>query len=256
MMNVANRPFELTNIYYDLLYRDKPYQQEANYISNLLQYYSPNAHQILELGSGTGNYSTYLSLLGYTITGIERDEEMNKIARSKLIPNFTPITNNIVSFELQLTCDAVVALFHVISYLTTNNELISCFKQVAKHLKPGGIFIFDVWYTPAVYTQVLQPRIKQVDNQTFFITRKAYPTINYVNNTVQVDYDISINNPKKDTFFTMKESHTMRHFSTCEIELVAAAGNFKLLAAQEFLTAKEPGKDTWGVCYILKKEDE
>ena len=253
MMTVATKPFELTNIYYDLLYKDKHYQQETNYISNLIQQYYPKAKQIIELGSGTGNYSTHLSLLGYTITGVERDEEMNKIARAKFIPNFTPITNNIISFELQYKCDAVVALFHVISYLTTNDELVSCFKQVAKHLKPGGIFIFDVWYTPAVYTQVPQPKVKHVDNQAFFITRKAYPSICYLNNTVRVDYDISITNPEKNSSFFIKESHTMRHFSTPEIKLIAASSGFNLMAAEEFLTAKEPGKDTWGVCYILKK---
>lgn len=254
-MNVTATPFELSNAYYDLLYKDKNYQEEATYVDKLVQKYSPFAKKIIELGSGTGNYSKHLAALGYTITGVELEEEMNRLARCKPIPNFTSVTSNIISFELNDVFDAAVALFHVIGYLTTNNEIVSCFKKVASHLKPHGIFVFDVWYTPAVYFQGPKVRIKQVENETLFITRKANPTISYTKNIVEVEYDIVVKNKNNNHLKTLRETHIMRHFSIPEIELIAEVTGYKLLASEEFLTAKEPGKDTWGVCYILQKYD-
>jgi ubiquinone/menaquinone biosynthesis C-methylase UbiE len=40
--------------YYDLLYRDKDYAAEAEYVVGLIRKFHPSARSILELGSGTG----------------------------------------------------------------------------------------------------------------------------------------------------------------------------------------------------------
>jgi len=37
--------------YYDLLYRDKDYAAEAEYVAGLIQKFHPSAQSILELGS-------------------------------------------------------------------------------------------------------------------------------------------------------------------------------------------------------------
>ena len=48
--------------------------------------------------------------------------------------------------------DAIVFLFHVMSYQVTNKMLNEVFSNVFKHLNDGGLFIFDFWYGPAVLT--------------------------------------------------------------------------------------------------------
>jgi SAM-dependent methyltransferase len=252
-MNLATEPFNLYNTYYDLLYKDKNYTKEADYVSKIIQKYNPGAKHIIELGSGTGNYSKPLSNIGYTITGIELNEEMNKIASTKSIPNFAPITADIVTFDLPNQYDAVVALFHVISYLNTNHQITGCFKQVAKHLKPKGLFVFDIWYSAAVYTLKLEHRIKKIENETIEITRYANPVIFYEKNIVHVNYEMIIKNKLSNEYEKLNEVHSMRHFSTPEIKLFAELSGFDLIGSEEFLSAKEPSADTWGVCYILQK---
>ncbi len=66
--------------YYDILYRDKDYQAEAEYASSLIRKFHPAAKNILELGSGTGIHAGLLSEKGYSIDGVERSPEM--LARS------------------------------------------------------------------------------------------------------------------------------------------------------------------------------
>lgn len=249
----ATKPFTYYNNYYDLLYKHKDYKREAQYIAHHIKSITPNATSIIELGSGTGNYAQHLCKQGYKVTGIEISQEMAAIAEAKAIDGFTGITNDITSFDLNKKFDAAVALFHVISYLTTNEKIIECFKKVSKHLNPNSLFIFDVWYTPAVYIQSPQKRVKQLKQEDIEINRVAEPIVNYEDNTVEVKYEMCIHNTAENKTEVLKETHKLRHFSTPEIKLFAELTGFKLLRAEEFLTAKSQGSDTWGVCYILQK---
>lgn len=246
-------PFNTYNYYYDLLYHDKNYEKEAEYIANLIKTVNPYAAQLVDLGSGTGNYSKALCKIGFKITGIERNEQMAAAANAKLIDGFNSIVGDITKFEIPQKFDAAISLFHVINYLTENKKILSCFTQVAKHLKPNSIFIFDVWYSPAVYSQLPQPRIKHVNNEYIDVTRFAQPIMDYEKNIIEVHYEMTIKNKFDGQEKILKEVHHLRHFSTPEIKLLAELSGFKLIRSEEFLTAKAPGADTWGVCYILQK---
>ncbi len=61
--------------YYALLYRDKDYVAEADYVAGLVKKYHPDAQSILELGFGTGIHASLLAEKGFTVYGIERSPE-------------------------------------------------------------------------------------------------------------------------------------------------------------------------------------
>ena len=253
--NPISDPFNTYNYYYDLLYRDKDYEKEAEYITNLIKAINPQAKDLVDLGSGTGNYSKALCRNGFKITGIERNEQMVAAANAKSISGFHSIINDITTFEISQKFDAAISLFHVINYLTENDKILSCFTQVSKHLKPDGVFVFDIWYSPAVYTQLPQTRIKHVADEHIDVTRLAKPIMNYEKNIIEVHYEMTIKNKLDGQEKILREVHYLRHFSTPEIRLLAKVSGFKLIRSEEFLTAKVPGTDTWGVCYILQKHD-
>jgi predicted TPR repeat methyltransferase len=62
--------------YYNLLYRDKDYHAEADYVAGLIHRFNPTAQSILELGSGTGIHASLLAEKGFLVHGIERSAEM------------------------------------------------------------------------------------------------------------------------------------------------------------------------------------
>ena len=239
--------------YYDLLYKDKNYKAEANYVIQLIRSLNEQAKDILELGCGTGNHAQLLCEEGFKVTGLERSADMVSLAENKSIEGFEPLVADVTNFDIFQKFDAAISLFHVISYLNTNEALISCFNAVNKHLNAKGLFIFDVWYSPTVYGEKPETRIKRMEDDAIKITRIAEPEINDNENVVDVNYEIHIQ--AKSTGFTevYREKHPMRHFSIPEIELLANATNFRLIKAEEFLTAKQPGNDTWGVCFVLQK---
>ena len=74
------------------------------------------------------------------------------------------IESDIVHYIAREPVDAAVALFHVVSYLTSETQLETFAANVARSLKPGGLFLFDFWYGPAVLAQKPEVRVKQTSN--------------------------------------------------------------------------------------------
>ena len=242
--------FNLYSKYYDLLYRSKDYNAEANYISDCIKNYLPHAKTILEFGSGTGGHGLILQKMGYDIYGLERSEQMVEEA---LLHGFPCEQADITNFELDRKFDAVISLFHVISYINDNASLEKVFRNTSNCLNSGGLFIFDVWYSPAVYHQKPETRIKKVENADISVVRIAEPESHVNKNVVDVNYSILVKDKTTDKWIEFQEKHPMRHFSIPEISLLATFTGFKLLKAEEFLTGKQPSENTWGVNFILRK---
>jgi SAM-dependent methyltransferase len=245
--------------YYDLLYQDKNYAQEAEFIHQLIQDYAPKANQLLELGCGTGSHALLLAKQGYSIHGVDFSPEMLQQACdrvSKLPPELSSrlsfTAGDIRSVRLNQTFDVVLSLFHVISYQVSNEDLQSAFETVRAHLRPGGIFIFDVWYGPAVLTNYPTVRIKRLEDDEIKVARIAEPTVFPNENIVDVNYQILIQEVNSSASEEIHETHRMRYLFKTEIELILQQYEMKLLICREWLTNKEPGLDTWGVYFLIQ----
>lgn len=243
--------FQSYAAYYDLLYKDKKYDDEVNYICNLLQRMNVSVNQLLELGCGSGKHGYLLAQKGYCVHGIEQSEEM--IKQVKHIDGFTCEQGDIRQFKYPKTVDAVLALFHVISYQVKNNDINAVFKNVHHHLKKEGLFIFDIWYSPAVLTQGAQVRLKEANTNTLKISRIANPVSFPNENRIDVNYTVFIQNQQENYYHSFKETHSMRHFSLPELDQIAMYNGFERVAAEAFLTKQNPSEETWGVCIVLRK---
>lgn len=243
--------FQMYSEYYDILYGDKDYFKESEYIRSLLKRSGLASGEILEFGSGTGKHGRILAEHGFIVTGVEQSAAMVALAQPS--QRFRCIVGDAGTVKLEKRFDAVLALFHVVSYQTKNEEVIRLFKNATEHLKPGGIFAFDVWYSPAVGKHTPEVRIKRASSGDLEVTRLAEPVIKPNQNQVDVHYTILAQKKAGNKVKSFKEVHRMRHFSLPEIELIASLTGFDLVISEQFLTSSEPSADTWGVCFVLKK---
>lgn len=243
--------FDAYSRYYNLLYQDKDYDAESNYVDMVLKRNGIVGKDLLEFGSGTGKHGRLLAERGYHVTGIELSTKM--VAQALQTEGFSCEQGDIRSVHLDRIFGAVISLFHVISYQVSNEDVEAVFSRAAEHLRPGGLFVFDVWYSPAVYSQKPEIRIKRLADETLDITRIAEPEICPNENKVDVNFTIFARDTKTNACQVLTERHPMRHFSLPEVDLFAAKAGFERLAAEEFLTGSEPGVDTWGVCFVLRK---
>lgn len=245
-----NSVFSAYSRYYDLLYCDKDYVGETDYIISLLARHGVTQGDLLEFGSGTGKHGCILASHGYRVHGIERSPDM--VVQAQIAPGFSCQQGDICETKLGRKYDAVLSLFHVISYQVTNGQLQAAFQNAAQHLVEGGLFIFDFWYSPAVYTQQPAIRVKRMADDKVEIIRIAEPAIYANENRVDVHYTIYARNKTDGNIQTLQEMHSMRHFSLPEIDLLAQLFGFERLDAEEFLTGNKPSEKTWGVCNIYK----
>lgn len=248
---------DLYSKYYDLLYRDKNYQEETEYIHRLIQKYRTYAKEILELGCGTGRHAELLSEKGYFLYGIDRSEEMVQRAERRCVGREDKLTfdcADILSLQLGKKFDAVVSLFHVMSYQVTNEALRKAFETASKHLKLKGVFIFDFWYGPAVLTDKPSVRIKRIRDEDMEVVRIAEPTMQENENYVDVDYHIIIKDLKNGTIQEKHEQHPMRYLFLPEIRLYLEMCGFELVDAIEWLTDDKPlGLTSWNGVVIARK---
>lgn len=243
--------FNVYSRYYDLLYRDKDYAGEAAYIHELLMRNGISGADLLEFGSGTGKHGRILASLGYTVHGIELSPDM--VERTERLPGFTCQQGDIANVEMGRVYDAVLSLFHVISYQVDNAQLSAVFANAAAHLSRGGLFAFDFWYTPAVYVQKPLVRVKRMADDQIEITRIAEPVIYPNENRVDVNYTVFLRQQNGGDIQAFQERHPMRHFSLPEIDIMADLHGFERVTAEEFLTGSSPCESTWGVCVVLKR---
>jgi SAM-dependent methyltransferase len=245
--------------YYDLLYRDKDYLAEADYVAGLIRRFNTNAQSILELGSGTGIHANLLAKQGYKVHGIERSPEMLARAlntaevfkQDSKVGQLTFSQGDIRTSRLAERFDAVIALFHVISYQITNKDVLAAFNVAREHLREGGLFIFDVWYGPAVMTERPDVRIKRMADDKIEVTRLAEPHFIPNENRVDVNYHIFVRDLATQTVTESRETHAMRYFFKPEIECIGDQTGFHCMHVEEWVTGKAIGCDTWGVCFVL-----
>jgi SAM-dependent methyltransferase len=253
-MNVFDKYSEL----YDLIYYDKDYYKEVKYIIKKLKEYHSPSKKILEYGSGTGMHGCLLAEKGYDITGVELSDKMFQKAKAYIQKNgltkkFKIYCDDISKFRKEEKFGTVLSLFHVISYLTTNEALQKTFENASFHLVERGLFIFDIWYAPAIFTLKPLTKIKEIDNEKLKIYRISVPHQRFNDNVVDINFKlVVVNKISKETSF-IEERHSMRYFSIPEITMIAKQNSFEILKVEEFLTEKDPSENTWGVCFILRK---
>jgi len=252
--------FNLYAKYYNLFYADKQYGHETDYIYKLIQNHLPHAEKILDLGCGTGGHALEYAKKGLNVVGMDRSKQMITLANSalqkndKINQNIKFINDDARSFQLDDNFDVVTSLFHVMSYQVHNSDIINVLKTVKKHLKPGGIFIFDYWYGPAVLTHRPEKRQKKIMDDDTEIIRKAVPKIISEQNCVEVSYNIQIKELSSCSINEINELHKMRYFFLPELLNFFYQSGLKPLACYEWLTEKSPDFDSWYAVHILQKE--
>ncbi len=236
--------------YYDLIYKDKDYHKEANFIEECFKKYL-QPKKILEIGCGPGNYTKIFSEKGYDITGIDTSEEMLEVARGKCNCNF--LNMDVRNLSLYSKFDCCLALFAVMGYITEDLDIKKTLTKIRKHLKNDGIFIFDVWNGLAVLKHLPEDRIKEVEDDEFKLKRYAHPTLKASSNICEVDYKLIVFRKDSKETYEINEKHVVRFYFPQEIEHRLEYAGFKVLKICPFLDLNgKVTEDIWNMTVIAK----
>lgn len=241
--------------YYNSFYKDKDYFAEAKTVDRLLKKHNSRVETIINFGCGTGKHDIELTRLGYHCTGIDMSSLMINIAKENSALNDTGIefeAADIRNYEPKKKYDAVISLFHVISYQNSNQDVLSAFRSARKALTPGGYFLFDAWYGPGVLSDKPSVRVKEITDETNQLIRIARPVMHDKENIVDVNYEVLIINRKSSKTQIINETHNMRYFFRPELEILLSEAGFQLIENIDCRTLKETDYNSWTSFFIAK----
>jgi SAM-dependent methyltransferase len=136
------------------------------------------------------------------------------------------------------------------SYQTTNADLLAALSTMREHLAPGGLFVFDCWYGPAVLTDRPQTRIKRLEDAAISVTRLAEPVLHPNDNLVDVNYQVFIRDKQTSVVEELRETHTMRYLFAPEVKLLLDSSGLRLTRLCEFMSEREPGFSSWNAVFV------
>ena len=214
--------------FYNLIYSDKPYRQEAEFVYK----WAGKPKTILEIGCGTGKHIYYLAPKVKQIIGTDASLEMLSWAyiHTKKFNNVRYIFNKTDKKLLDLPkVDCVIALFNVIGYCL----LEECLPYLP--LKKDKYFIFDAWSTEKSRKDLPILKIKFIKDKCY---RIAIP-IKRKNDILELDYVIV---DKETVIF---EKHFIKSYSKNDIEKLCKKYGYKIAGIKR--------TKTWTIWYKLTK---
>lgn len=241
--------------YYNAFYKDKNYHKEAEQIQSFLEKYGVGIKRIINFGCGTGRHDIEFVKRGYKCTGIDISSLMIEIARENakrenIVMDFS--VADIRTYEPREKYDAVISLFHVMSYQNKNADILETFQTARKALDRGGVFIFDAWYGPGVLTDMPQVRVKEVEDDKYKLIRIARPVMHDKTNVVDVCYEVFVVDKNTNKIKVINEIHNMRYFFRPEIEFLLQQAGFKLIENLDCNTLDKTDYNSWTSYFIAK----
>lgn len=210
---------------YDTFMDDVPYEEWAEYLTELLREYGIDGGLVLDLGCGTGTLTEILSKNGYDMIGVDNSEDMLEIAKDKQEQSGLEILyllQDMREFELFGTVNAVVSICDSINYITDEEDLLTVFRLVNNYLDPEGIFVFD-FNTVHKYRDILgEQTIAENREECSFIWDNYYDEEEEIN-----EYDL--------TLFIREESEVYRRYEEIHYQKAYNLDTIKRLIEQSGL---------------------
>jgi SAM-dependent methyltransferase len=119
---------------------------------------------VLELGIGTGRVALPLAERGLEVQGIDASEAMVERLRAKPGGDRIAITlKDFVDIDVEGSFSLVFVVFNTIFALLTQDDQVRCFRNVAGHLTPDGVFVIEAFVPDLARFDRYQQRVEAGD---------------------------------------------------------------------------------------------
>lgn len=246
---------------YDLLYTDKPYESEVEFLDRLFHDFAmEKGARILELACGTGEHAIRLAKRGYTVTATDYSSAMVERARRKAeYKRATLILEQRDMRELTAPVtpfDAAVCLFDSIGYAQTDSAVEAVFDGVQKNLRAGGLFVVEFWHAPAMVNGFDPVRVRRIKNGRDTVLRISETELEQSRALAHVTYNV-YRLRDNQTYHHVEERHTARYFTVAEMEALARRHYFDPLATFDgFHSDRSVSEATWHVVALYQKRND
>ncbi|MGO8818048.1 MAG: class I SAM-dependent methyltransferase [Terriglobia bacterium] len=143
---MAPRTYQLLARYYDQFFTfHLPWYRHAR--RRLLHRILPQVRAACDLACGTGTTAIELARGGRKVYGVDLSPTMCRLAGAKARragSNVTILRGDMRTFRLPEPVDLITCEFDAVNHVPQKSDLAKVAKAVARALRPGGYFYFDV----------------------------------------------------------------------------------------------------------------
>lgn len=239
--------------YYDVLYPDDKFTEEAAFADGLLRPGPGRGLSILDLGCGTGRHAEALARHGHSVVGVDRSAGMLALARKRNRDTGARfVESSIQSLEMDRTFDAATSFFHVMSYMTDTENLDLAFAAARRHLRPGGRFLFDFWFAPGVRALGAERRERAYELESGRLLRTVVPRI-MAENRIDVGIAMRLFGGDGRLIDEFHENHAMKAWDVGEVEAALKRNGLVPVRFGKWLTGEAPDNGTWGAYALARR---
>lgn len=135
-------PFDQIAGFYDDLMASVPYDAWIEYVHLVCAYAGLRPRSVLDVCCGTGTMAEAFAQGGLETVGVDLSAPMVEVARQKGLAEY--FVADVRSFRLGREFDLAYSFFDSLNYVATLDGLREALDSVARHVVPGGAFLFDL----------------------------------------------------------------------------------------------------------------
>ncbi|EGD46427.1 Methyltransferase type 12 [Ruminiclostridium papyrosolvens DSM 2782] len=236
---------------YDKLTLDIDYKRWADYVESIFKRNNLSASMVLELGCGTGSFGVEMARRGYDMICLDLSSDMLDCAAEKAKKEDLDIlflNQNMCSFELYGTVDAIVCLLDSFNYLTNSSQINKMFKLVKNYLNPGGLFIFDVNTQYKFENTIADNLFYEINDEVTYIWENDYNK-----KTRKARFDLTFFVKKDELYERFDETHYEKAYYDSEIMDFIKNSGMEFVSRFGELTLRKPSPASQRNFYVCRK---
>ena len=120
--------------------------QDIETDKNVITHYAKKCNgPVLEVASGTGRLSKYITDLGLPYTGIDNSQSFLDVSIENLGSRGTFLLRDMRDFHLNKKFDFIFIGFNSFLHNLTDKNAVSCLASIKTHLNDGGLFLLSIF---------------------------------------------------------------------------------------------------------------
>ncbi len=256
-MSDHDKPYHRFAKIYDEMGMNHFSEKMVAYTFQLLKKSKHKPKSVLDLCCGTGTAAMMFAEKGFETVGLDGSEYMLKMARKKTkyrklqinyyhqhLPKIDIIKNNrIQKFDL------ITSYYDSLNYLLTERDLTRCFKNIHRHLNPGGMLIFDMNMYSAFKNIWVRTRAGCHKDIAWIFETK----LNDKRHQAELSATFFIR--KKRLWEKFTEIHNERAYTITTLRKILNASGLKPLGIYKCFTSAKPDQKTNRIAVVSVRKD-